>query len=88
MKEAKQRFPADMDYAISLDQTDSVREGMREIVKTLVEAILFVVVVVSSFYKVGVQLLFRSAPCRFHWLERLYYFLYSDSRSIRFRFSG
>src|SRR5499425_1104601 len=49
MKEAKQRFPADVDYAISLDQTDSVREGMREIVKTLVEAILFVVVVVFVF---------------------------------------
>src|SRR6516165_4558086 len=49
MKEAKQRFPADMDYAISLDQTDSVREGMREIVKTLVEAILLVVVVVFIF---------------------------------------
>src|ERR1044071_7745703 len=49
MKDAKQRFPADMDYAISLDQTDSVREGMREIVKTLVEAILFVVVVVFIF---------------------------------------
>src|SRR6516164_1862690 len=49
MKEAKQRFPADVDYAISLDQTDSVREGMREIVKTLVEAILLVVVVVFIF---------------------------------------
>src|SRR5438067_8047297 len=49
IKEAKQRFPADMDYAISLDQTDSVREGMREIVKTLVEAILFMVIVVFIF---------------------------------------
>src|SRR6476646_4269586 len=49
LKEAKQRFPADMDYAISLDQTDSVREGMRDIVKTLVEAILLVVVVVFIF---------------------------------------
>jgi hydrophobic/amphiphilic exporter-1 (mainly G- bacteria), HAE1 family len=49
MKEAKQRFPADMDYAISLDQTDSVREGMRDIVKTLVEAVLLVVVVVFIF---------------------------------------
>src|SRR5499427_4734955 len=49
MKEAKQRFPGDMAYAISLDQTDSVREGMREIVKTLVEAIVFVVVVVFIF---------------------------------------
>ena len=88
MKEAKQRFPADMDYAISLDQTDSVREGMREIVKTLVEAILFVVVVVSSFYKVGAQLSFRSAPCRFHWLEPLFSSRCSDSRSIRFRSSA
>src|SRR4026209_769548 len=49
MKEAKQRFTADMDYAISLDQTDSVRDGMRDIVKTLVEAILLVVVVVFIF---------------------------------------
>ena len=39
MEKAKLRFPADMDYAVSLDQTDSVREGMREIVQTLVEAI-------------------------------------------------
>ena len=49
MEEAKQRFPADMDYAVSLDQTDSVREGMREIVQTLVEAIALVVVVVFIF---------------------------------------
>ena len=33
MEKAKLRFPADMDYAVSLDQTDSVREGMREIVQ-------------------------------------------------------
>jgi HAE1 family hydrophobic/amphiphilic exporter-1 len=49
MEKAKQRFPADMDYAVSLDQTDSVREGMREIVQTLVEAIALVVVVVFIF---------------------------------------
>src|SRR6202011_2628244 len=35
MAEAKQRFPADMDFAVSLDQTLSVTEGMREILKTL-----------------------------------------------------
>ena len=29
MAEAKQRFPADMDYAVSLDQTLSVTEGMQ-----------------------------------------------------------
>src|SRR2546428_12093133 len=37
MAEAKQRFPADIDYAVSLDQTQAVREGMREILKTLLE---------------------------------------------------
>ncbi len=37
MAEAKQRFPADMDYAISLDQTLAVREGMSEILKTVFE---------------------------------------------------
>src|SRR5258705_5478620 len=49
MAEAKQRFPADMDYVVSLDQTLSVTEGMREIVKTLLEAIALVVVVVFVF---------------------------------------
>src|SRR5207302_909047 len=49
MAEAKQRFPADMDYAISLDQTLAVREGMREILKTVFEALALVVLVVFIF---------------------------------------
>ena len=49
LEEAKKRFPADVDYAISLDQTLSVTEGMREIVKTLVEALALVVIVVFIF---------------------------------------
>src|SRR4029078_8380309 len=49
MAEAKQRFPADMDYAVSLDQTLSVTEGMREILKTLLEALALVVLVVYIF---------------------------------------
>src|SRR5712675_2184803 len=49
MAEAKQRFPADMDYAISLDQTLSVTEGLREILKTLFEALALVVIVVFIF---------------------------------------
>jgi multidrug efflux pump len=49
MAEAKQRFPADMDYAVSLDQTLAVTEGMREIVKTLFEALALVVLVVFIF---------------------------------------
>src|SRR5712664_4283272 len=49
MAEAKQRFPADMDFAVSLDQTLSVTEGMDEILKTLFEALALVVLVVFIF---------------------------------------
>jgi HAE1 family hydrophobic/amphiphilic exporter-1 len=49
MAEAKQRFPADMDFAVSLDQTLSVTEGIREILKTLFEALALVVLVVFIF---------------------------------------
>jgi hydrophobic/amphiphilic exporter-1 (mainly G- bacteria), HAE1 family len=49
MAELKQRFPADMDYAISLDQTSAVTEGMKEIVKTLFAALGLVIIVVFIF---------------------------------------
>jgi len=49
MTEAKQRFPADIDYAVSLDQTLSVTEGISEILKTLFEALALVVLVVFIF---------------------------------------
>src|SRR6266436_4393658 len=49
MSQMKQRFPTDMDYTISLDQTSAVTEGMREIVETLVIAILLVVFVIYIF---------------------------------------
>jgi len=49
MAEAKQRFPADMDFAVSLDQTLSVTEGLHDIVITLFEALALVVVVVFIF---------------------------------------
>src|SRR5260221_11217531 len=49
MAESKQRFPADMDFAVSLDQTLSVTEGLREILKTLFEALALVVLVVFIF---------------------------------------
>jgi hydrophobic/amphiphilic exporter-1 (mainly G- bacteria), HAE1 family len=49
MNEAKQRFPADIDYTVALDQTLAVTEGMSEIVKTLVEALALVVLVVFVF---------------------------------------
>src|SRR6266571_3728739 len=49
MAEMKQRFPQDMDYAISLDQTGAVTEGMREIIVTLLIAIVLVILVVYLF---------------------------------------
>src|SRR6266571_844416 len=49
MAEMKQRFPADIDYAISLDTTRSVVEGIREIVLTLAIAIVLVIFVVYLF---------------------------------------
>src|SRR6266849_3910917 len=49
MAEMKQRFPQDMDYAISLDQTSAVTEGMKEIIETLLIAIFLVILVVYLF---------------------------------------
>jgi len=49
MAEMKQRFPQDMDYAISLDQTSSVTEGMKELIITLLIAIVLVILVVYLF---------------------------------------
>ncbi|MFH0344593.1 MAG: efflux RND transporter permease subunit [Chromatiales bacterium] len=49
MEELKQRFPADLDYAVSLDTTLAVTEGIREIVKTLLEALVLVIIVVFLF---------------------------------------
>ena len=49
MEEAKTRFPADLDYAISLDTTLAVTEGISEIVKTLFEALILVIIVVFIF---------------------------------------
>src|SRR5258705_5063841 len=45
----KHRFPEDVDYVISLDQTAAVTEGMKEIVETILIAILLVIVVVYLF---------------------------------------
>ena len=49
MSQMKQRFPEDIDYAISLDQTRPVTEGMKEIVETLLIAIVLVILVVYLF---------------------------------------
>ncbi len=49
MEEMKQRFPEDLEYAISLDTTLAVREGIKEIVHTLFEALILVIIVVYLF---------------------------------------
>ncbi len=45
----KERFPEDMDYAVSVDNTAAVTEGIKEISTTLVEAMLLVILVVFLF---------------------------------------
>src|SRR3974390_1177195 len=45
----KGSFPADVDYAVTLDTTDAVRAGMEEIVQTLLEAFGLVIIVVYIF---------------------------------------
>ena len=45
----KTRFPDDVEYAYSLDTTRPVTEGIREIVKTLAEAMVLVILVVFLF---------------------------------------
>jgi hydrophobic/amphiphilic exporter-1 (mainly G- bacteria), HAE1 family len=47
--ELSQRFPSDIKYDISLDTTLAVTEGINEIVKTLEEALMLVILVVFIF---------------------------------------
>ena len=49
MDDAKKRFPADLDYTVALDTTRSINEGIKEIVITLLEALLLVILVVFLF---------------------------------------
>ena len=49
MAELSRSFPPDMEYAVALDTTLAVTEGMHEIVQTLWEALLLVIIVVFIF---------------------------------------
>jgi HAE1 family hydrophobic/amphiphilic exporter-1 len=49
MAQMKQRFPEDVDFAVSLDTTLSVTQGIKEIVKTLAIALVLVILVVYLF---------------------------------------
>jgi len=49
MEEVKKNFPEDLEYSIPLDTTQSVRAGIEEILHTLVEALVLVIIVVFIF---------------------------------------
>jgi HAE1 family hydrophobic/amphiphilic exporter-1 len=49
LKDLSQRFPRDMEYTVSLDTTLPISEGINEIVHTLFEAVVLVIIVVFIF---------------------------------------
>jgi hydrophobic/amphiphilic exporter-1 (mainly G- bacteria), HAE1 family len=49
MEELKSRFPDGLEYTVAMDTTLPITEGMKEIVTTLVEAIILVIIVVFLF---------------------------------------
>jgi len=49
LAQMKQTFPEDIDYVVSLDQTKPVTEGMKEIIETLIIALVLVIFVVYLF---------------------------------------
>jgi HAE1 family hydrophobic/amphiphilic exporter-1 len=49
MEELKTRFPDGLEYTIAMDTTLPITEGMKEIVTTLMEAIVLVIIVVFLF---------------------------------------
>ena len=49
LEDVSKRFPRDMEYLVSLDTTLPVSEGINEIVHTLLEAVVLVIIVVFVF---------------------------------------
>jgi hydrophobic/amphiphilic exporter-1 (mainly G- bacteria), HAE1 family len=49
MNDIHQRFPEDLEYIYTLDTTAPVSEGIKEILKTLIEALILVIIVVYVF---------------------------------------
>jgi multidrug efflux pump len=49
MDELKKSFPADIDYVVSLDMTPFIQESINEVIRTLIEAIILVAIVVLVF---------------------------------------
>src|SRR5579883_2300072 len=49
MDELKKSFPEDIDYAVSLDMTPFIKESIKEVILTLMEAIVLVAAIVMLF---------------------------------------
>jgi len=49
LEELKKSFPDDIEYVISLDMTPFIQESINEVIRTLVEAIILVAIVVVVF---------------------------------------
>jgi multidrug efflux pump len=49
LDELKKTFPEDVDYVVSLDMTPFIQESINEVIRTLVEAVILVAVVVLLF---------------------------------------
>ncbi len=49
MEELKKSFPDDIDYTVSLDMTPFIEESINEVIRTLIEAIILVAIVVVVF---------------------------------------
>lgn len=53
LEEAKKSFPGDMDYKIIYDSTQFVRESIKEVIETFIEALLLVALIVYLFLQSG-----------------------------------
>src|SRR5438132_1703285 len=49
MEQLKKSFPEDIDYTVSLDMTPFMKESIHEVIRTLVEAVILVAIVVLLF---------------------------------------
>jgi multidrug efflux pump len=49
MEELKKSFPEDVEYTVSLDMTPFMKESIHEVIRTLIEAIMLVAIVVLLF---------------------------------------
>src|SRR5205807_6926059 len=49
MEQLKKSFPEDIDYTVSLDMTPFMKESIRKVIRTLIEAVILVAAVVLLF---------------------------------------